>query len=157
MKKRRLLSIVLSLCMVMALMPQMVFAETTSGTNDADNFSWDNATVYYLVTDRFKNGDTTNDNAYGRGLDKNGNVITGVDDRGTFHGGDFAGITQAINEGYFENLGVDVLCISAAYEQIHGYVVGDDESPSFVHYSYHGNYVLDYTETDANFGTKEEF
>ena len=38
MKKRRLLSIVLSLCMVMALMPQMVFAETSGAT--ADGFSY---------------------------------------------------------------------------------------------------------------------
>lgn len=44
--------------------------------------------------------------------------------------------------------------VSAPYEQIHGYV---DSGKGFAHYSYHGYYVLDYTETDANFGTKEEF
>ena len=129
----------------------------TTGTVSADTFSWDNASVYFLLTDRFKNGDTSNDHSYNRGLDANGNVVQGVDDRATFHGGDFAGVTQSIEEGYFDNLGVNALWISAPYEQIHGYIVGGDGSPSFAHYSYHGYYVLDYTNSDANFGTMEEF
>ena len=129
----------------------------TTGTVNADTFSWDNASVYFLLTDRFRNGNVLNDHSYNRGLDKNGNVINASDDRGTFHGGDFAGITQTIEEGYFNDLGVNALWISAPYEQIHGYIVGGDGSPSFAHYSYHGYYVLDYTNTDANFGTMEEF
>ena len=130
---------------------------TTTGTVNADVFSWDNASVYFLLTDRFKNGNTSNDHSYGRGLDKSGNVINVSDDRGMFHGGDFAGITQTIKDGYFNDLGVNAIWISAPYEQIHGYIVGSDDKPSYAHYSYHGYYVLDYTDTDANFGTEEEF
>lgn len=130
---------------------------TAGSVVENDGFSWDNATVYFLLTDRFKNGNTSNDHSYGRGLDQNGNVVNVSDDRGTFHGGDFAGVTQAIEEGYFDDLGVNALWISAAYEQIHGYIVGGDSNPSFAHYSYHGYYVLDYSQTDANFGTEEEF
>lgn len=135
-----------------------VSASSTS-TNSLENqtFSWDNATVYFLLTDRFKNGNTSNDHSYNRGLDQNGNVASISDTRATFHGGDFAGITQTINDGYFNDLGVNALWISAPYEQIHGYVVGSDNTPSYAHYSYHGYYVLDYTQTDANFGTAEEF
>ncbi len=131
--------------------------ESVSAATQADNFTWDNATVYFLLTDRFKNGNTSNDHSYNRGLDENGNVVSGIDTRGTFHGGDFAGVTQTIEEGYFNDLGVNAIWISAPYEQLHGYVVGGDGSPSFAHYSYHGYYVLDYTQTDANFGTAEEF
>jgi alpha-amylase len=120
-----------------------------------DGFTWDNASVYFLLTDRFKNGNTSNDHSYGRATDANGNPLSGWDTApGTFHGGDFAGITQEIEAGYFDDLGVNALWISAPYEQIHGYV---DSGTGFAHYSYHGYYVLDYTETDANFGTKEEF
>ncbi len=140
-----------------AFNPVTVNAATVSGTVGADTFSWDNATVYFLLTDRFRNGNTANDHSYGRGLDKNGNVININDERATFHGGDFAGITEAIKEGYFNDLGVNALWISAPYEQIHGYIVGGDGNPSFAHYSYHGYYVLDYTNTDANFGTEAEF
>ena len=114
-------------------------------------FSWDNATVYFLLTDRFKNGNTSNDNSYGRMDYKFG------DTRATFHGGDFAGITQKIEEGYFDDLGVNAIWLSAPYEQIHGYIVGSDSGDNYYHQSYHGYYVLDYTETDASFGTKEEF
>ncbi len=131
----------------------------TSAANAQVPFSWDNASVYFLMTDRFYNGNTSNDHAYGRGLNQNGSEInlsaTG-DGQGMFQGGDFAGITQKINEGYFNDLGVNAIWMSAPYEQIHGYVVAGDGN-SIPHYSYHGYYVLDYTETDLNFGTEEEF
>ena len=32
-------------------------------------FTWQNATVYFLLTDRFNNGDPSNDHAYGRKSD----------------------------------------------------------------------------------------
>ncbi|MCQ4022728.1 MULTISPECIES: alpha-amylase family glycosyl hydrolase [unclassified Ruminococcus] len=132
---------------------------SNEASHGGDTFSWDNASVYFLLTDRFYNGDTSNDHSYNRGLDKNGNVVnlSSSEARATFHGGDFAGITKKIEEGYFEDLGVNAIWLSAPYEQVHGYVVGDNASPSFPHYSYHGYYVLDYTESDKNFGTKEEF
>ncbi|MGN0469419.1 MAG: MucBP domain-containing protein, partial [Acutalibacteraceae bacterium] len=118
-------------------------------------FSWDNASVYFLLTDRFNNGDPSNDHSYGRGLDQDGNVVS-YDNYAAFQGGDFKGITDKINEGYFNDLGVNAIWLSAPYEQIHGYCVGCN-GESFAHYSYHGYYVLDYTESDKNFGTKEEF
>ncbi|MFR7820310.1 alpha-amylase family glycosyl hydrolase, partial [Candidatus Pseudoruminococcus sp.] len=132
-----------------------VNAASTSTSPKDTPFSWDNATVYFLLTDRFYNGDTSNDHSYGRGLDKNGNVAN-YDQYAAFQGGDFAGITKKINEGYFNDLGVNAIWLSAPYEQIHGYCVGCNGN-SFAHYSYHGYYVLDYTESDANFGTKAEF
>ena len=135
-----------------------VSAASTS-SDEATPFSWDNASVYFLLTDRFCNGDTSNDHSYGRGLDKSGNAIaTGTPYTSAFFmGGDFAGITKKLNEGYFDDLGVNAIWLSAPYEQIHGYVLGGDGDTTFAHYSYHGYYVLDYTETDKNFGTKEEF
>ena len=136
---------------------QTVAASSTAAGSlvENDGFTWDNASVYFLLTDRFRNGNTSNDHSYGRATDKNGNPLSGWDTNpGTFHGGDFAGVTQSIEEGYFDNLGVNAIWISAPYEQIHGYC---DSGKGFVHYSYHGYYVLDYTETDANFGTAEEF
>ncbi|MED9969571.1 MAG: alpha-amylase family glycosyl hydrolase [Ruminococcus sp.] len=123
-----------------------------------DDFSWDNANVYFLMTDRFCNGDPSNDHSYGRTLDENGDPISGWDTcPTTFHGGDFAGVTQKIDDGYFDDLGVNAIWISAPYEQIHGYTDTGENGMSFSHYGYHGYYALDYTETDANFGTKQEF
>lgn len=130
---------------------------TTSTTNvnllsntENDVFSWDNATVYFVITDRFVNGNTSNDNSYGRvKTDSWGKNI------GTFHGGDIAGLTQKLNDGYFENLGVNTIWLTAPYEQAHGFVGGGD-SGDFAHYAYHGYYPLDYTMMDKNMGTIEE-
>ena len=124
----------------------------------ASDFTWDNASVYFLLTDRFYNGKTSNDHAYGRSLNQQGQVVNGNSNAGAFHGGDFVGITKKITEGYFDNLGVNALWISAPYEQAHGYcIAGNSKSNSFPHYSYHGYYALDFSQPDANFGTEEEF
>ena len=162
--KKKIISAALSLAMIAS----MSVSGFTAGAAEAaepvgtertvespDDFSWDNANVYFLLTDRFYNGKTANDHSYGRALDQNNSPISGWDTNpGTFHGGDFAGITQKINDNYFNDLGVNAIWISAPYEQIHGYV---DSGAGFAHYAYHGYYALDYTETDANFGTKQEF
>ena len=170
--QRKIISIVLCLAMIVSVFAISVSAEAatveSTGTEtvgvskveNAGDFSWDNANVYFLLTDRFYNGNTSNDHSYGRALDKNGQPLSGWNTApGTFHGGDFAGITKKINEDYFTNLGVNAIWISAPYEQIHGYVTsgGDTQPANYAHYSYHGYYVLDYTETDKNFGTKAEF
>ena len=130
---------------------------SASKIKSASDFSWDNVSMYFLLTDRFYNGNTSNDHAYNRGLTKSGGNANGKN-WAKFHGGDFAGITKKINEGYFDDLGVNALWISAPYEQMHGYCMGGQgHGGSFPHYSYHGYYALDFSQTDANFGTEKEF
>ncbi|MGP4842691.1 alpha-amylase [Marinobacter sp. 1Y8] len=110
-------------------------------------FSWAGATVYFALTDRFANGNPANDNAYGRQPD-------GEREIGTFHGGDFAGLTEKLD--YIAALGVDALWISPPVEQIHGWVGGGDQG-DFRHYGYHGYYGLDFTVPDASYGSEAEF
>lgn len=128
-------------------------------------FSWDNATVYFVLTDRFKNGDKTNDKSYGRGEQKGLDIYTNP---GTWHGGDLKGMTEVIEDGYFNELGVNAIWITAPYEQIHGYTSGNKQSNNantypdpdgggFPYYSYHGYWTLDYSNIDANMGTEEDF
>ncbi|CAG1015884.1 alpha-amylase [Burkholderiaceae bacterium] len=109
----------------------------------------DNPIVYFVVTDRFENGNKANDNSYGRRRE-----ATAKDDVGTFHGGDLKGLANKLREGWFKQLGVNALWITAPYEQIHGWVVGGNKE--FKHYAYHGYYALDYTTLDANMGTAGE-
>lgn len=131
--------------------------DTVATSGDGSTFSWDNATVYFLLTDRFNNGDTSNDHSYGRLLNQDGSVATAANNVAAFQGGDFKGITQKIKEGYFTDLGINAIWVAGTIEQIHGYCVGGDGKKSFPHYSYHGYYGLDWTETDANYGTKADF
>ena len=158
-KLRRALCLVLTFIMVMS-MGAVAFTANAESNNalptSASDFTWDNATVYFLLTDRFANGDETNDHSYNRGLDKDGNVAD-YNTVASFQGGDFKGLTEKINEGYFNDLGVNAIWVSGWYEQQHGYSVGGDGKNSFPHYAYHGYYALDFTEIDKNFGTEEEF
>ena len=109
----------------------------------------DNPIVYFVMTDRFFDGDPTNNGSYGRTRE-----AKPQDDIGTFHGGDLAGLTAKINEGWFRELGVNGIWITAPYEQIHGWVVGGNKE--FKHYAYHGYYALDYTVLDKNMGTEDD-
>ena len=110
-------------------------------------FSWRNALVYFVLTDRFNNGDKTNDNSYNR---KNSSDIPSV---ATFHGGDIKGVTEKLD--YLDSLGVNAIWITAPYEQIHGWVSGKNDS--FPHFAFHGYYAQDWTFMDKNMGTVEEF
>ncbi len=78
-------------------------------------FDWHNATVYFVLTDRFVNGNPANDNSYGRHKD-------GMQEIGTFHGGDLQGLTSKLD--YLQQMGVNALWISSPLEQIHGWVGG---------------------------------
>lgn len=107
-------------------------------------FTWENATVYFLLTDRFSNGNPANDLAYGRKLDA-------ATARG-YMGGDLAGVTAKIREGYFTDLGVDAIWITPPVEQIHG---GTDEGTG-KSYGFHGYWASDFTALDANLGTEQD-
>ena len=121
--------------------------------NAQDIFTWGNANVYFVITDRFANGDSTNDVNYGRINDYGSERLNAA----TFHGGDFKGMTQKAKEGYFTNLGIDVVWMTDVYEQIHGWMSGSGAINDFPHYGYHGYYPLDYTQIDKNYGTVAEF
>ena len=114
-----------------------------ANTPEHPRFNWHNATVYFVLTDRFANGNPDNDNSYGRHKD-------GMQEIGTFHGGDLAGLAGKLD--YLQQLGVNALWISSPLEQIHGWV-GGGEKGDFPHYAYHGYYPMDWTRLDANMGT----
>ena len=115
-------------------------------TDTSAPFDWHNATVYFVLTDRFENGDPSNDQSYGRHKD-------GMAEIGTFHGGDLRGLTNKLD--YLQQLGVNALWISAPFEQIHGWVGGGTKG-DFPHYAYHGYYTQDWTNLDANMGREAD-
>ena len=121
---------------------------TIDETKKTDTFTWDNVNAYFVLTDRFDNGDSSNDHSYSR---KNG--LSGDENVATFHGGDIKGLTQ--NMDYFKKLGINAIWITAPYEQAHGWVSGKDKK--FPHYAFHGYYTLDWTFMDQNMGTIDEF
>ncbi|MBN0848608.1 alpha-amylase, partial [Pseudomonas aeruginosa] len=87
-----------------------------------------------------------NDNSYGRHKD-------GMQEIGTFHGGDLQGLTSKLD--YLQQMGVNALWISSPLEQIHGWVGGGTKG-DFPHYAYHGYYTQDWSKLDANMGTEAD-
>ena len=107
-------------------------------------FVWEGANVYFLLTDRFNNGNPDNDINFDR-TEETG-VLRG------FEGGDIKGITQKIKEGYFTDLGINAIWFTPIVEQIHG---ATDEGTGKT-YGYHGYWAKDWTAIDPNFGTKKD-
>jgi alpha-amylase len=107
-------------------------------------FVWEGANIYFLLTDRFNNGDTSNDINFDR-TQETGKL------RG-FEGGDIKGITQKIKEGYFTDLGINAIWMTPIVEQIHG----ETDEGTGVSYGYHGYWTKDWTKIDPNYGTKED-
>lgn len=107
-------------------------------------FFWEGANLYFLLTDRFNNGDASNDVNFDR--TKETAKLRG------FKGGDIKGITQKVKEGYFTDLGINAIWMTPIVEQIHG---GTDEGTG-VTYGFHGYWTKDWTQIDPNFGTKAD-
>ena len=107
-------------------------------------FFWENANIYFLLTDRFNNGDPANDLNFGR-TDSTA-VLRGM------MGGDIKGITKKINEGYFTDLGINAIWFTPVVEQNHG-IVDEGTGPT---YPYHGYWAQDWTALDPNFGTEAD-
>ena len=107
-------------------------------------FIWEGANLYFLLTDRFNNGDTSNDINFDR--TKETGKLRG------FEGGDIKGITEKVKDGYFTDLGINAIWMTPIVEQIHG---GTDEGTG-VTYGFHGYWTKDWTNIDPNYGTKED-
>ncbi|UQD55887.1 alpha-amylase family glycosyl hydrolase [Flavobacterium sp. K5-23] len=136
---------------ILFLLFAMAFFVSCSSSKTINNketvktpFVWEAASVYFLMTDRFNNGDTSNDINYNR------NKTTGKL-RG-FEGGDIKGISDKIDEGYFDKLGINAIWFTPIVEQIHD---GVDEGTGYS-YGFHGYWARDWTALDPNFGTKED-
>lgn len=107
-------------------------------------FLWEGANVYFLLTDRFKNGDSSNDVNFNR--TEKAAVLRG------FEGGDLRGVIQKIDENYFSDLGINAIWMTPLVEQIHG-VTNEGTGKT---YGFHGYWAKDWTELDPNFGTKDD-
>lgn len=130
------LTLVLSLALLSSCRTQI--------TNYDKPFVWEGANVYFLVTDRFRNGDIQNDVNFGR--TENTSVLRG------FEGGDLRGVIQKLDEGYFSKLGINAIWLTPLVEQVHGPV---DEGTGKT-YGFHGYWAKDWTALDPNFGTEAD-
>ena len=103
-----------------------------------------NESIYFIMVDRFENGDPANDNAGFVAGDPTG----GFDptDIGYWHGGDLKGVTKHLN--YVKSMGFTSIWITPPVKQ--KYI---QESSA----AYHGYWGLDFTTVDPHLGTEADF
>jgi len=118
------------------------------------SFDWRDAVLYFAMTDRFFDGDPSN-NA----------PVAGVDPKLNWHGGDFAGLRAKLEEGYFDALGVNALWISSLSQNTGGAWPGEGDRPTTGYHSY-WPISTGWTDdlplggvvpVDPHFGTLDEF
>ncbi|MFP5245576.1 MAG: alpha-amylase family glycosyl hydrolase [Thermoanaerobaculia bacterium] len=99
---------------------------------------WPDAVVYFVVLDRFADGDKAN------------NADADITAKGTFHGGDLTGLTQQLDE--IASLGATALWITPVVDNIDSFVTG----AGFPDWGYHGYWADDFTKLDPRFGTEAQ-
>jgi cyclomaltodextrinase / maltogenic alpha-amylase / neopullulanase len=108
--------------------------------------AWDDGVIYSIMIDRFNDGDKTNDIPV---------VHDSIFTQANYQGGDFKGITQKIDDGYFDSLGVNILWISP---------VNDNPDIAFREYpaphrwysGYHGYWPISENKVEEKFGSMED-
>ena len=113
-----------------------------------NDFDWDEAVVYFMMTDRFFDGNESNNTASG--------ADTYGKNPGLYHGGDFAGVTAKLD--YLQDLGVNTIWLTPIVKNIAGVTVTDEGSEDVPYNAaYHGYWASDFTKLNPTMGTTEEF
>jgi glycosidase len=130
------------LAMLVASLPAPAAAEDARSRPVSDDI------IYFVLPDRFENGDRSND----RGGLKGDRLATGYDPtaKGFYHGGDLAGLTRRLD--YIEGLGATAIWFAPIFRNKPVQGPKGDESAG-----YHGYWVTDFTSVDPHFGSNAEF
>lgn len=128
--------------MLVASLPAPAAAEDARSRPVSDDI------IYFVLPDRFENGDRSND----RGGLKGDRLATGYDPtaKGFYHGGDLAGLTRRLD--YIEGLGATAIWFAPIFRNKPVQGPKGDESAG-----YHGYWVTDFTSVDPHFGSNAEF
>lgn len=114
----------------------------TAARNDATREQF-----YFVLPDRFANGDTSNDEG---GL-TGSRLSTGYDptDKGFYQGGDLKGLTKKLD--YIKDLGTTAIWMAPIFKNQPVQGTGDNASAG-----YHGYWITDFTQVDPHFGTNRD-
>src|SRR5690349_1096383 len=93
---------------------------------------WRDAIMYFVMVDRFYDGDPSNDAP-----------VAGVESPGNYQGGDFVGLQQKIEAGYFDKLGINTIWITSPLDNADGANPGAD---GHAYSGYHGYWPKDLTQ-----------
>ncbi|MFT4524530.1 MAG: cyclomaltodextrinase [Bacteroidia bacterium] len=113
---------------------------------DVPRQDWHSAQLYFMMVDRFINGDTLNDDPL---------VDPDVHYKANYQGGDLTGIHQTLDKGYFEDLSMNTVWVSPITQNpLIGYV--EFPAPHRKFSGYHGYWPILNTKVDHRLGTEQE-
>ncbi|MGB2993232.1 MAG: alpha-amylase family glycosyl hydrolase, partial [Paenisporosarcina sp.] len=114
---------------LLILIPFLLFYAFPVSADEKEERKWQDESIYFIMVDRFNNGDTTND------------FKMQLDDLKEYNGGDFKGITDKLD--YIKDMGFTAIWLTPVF---------DNEDKG-----YHGYWIKDFYNTEEHFGTMEEF
>ena len=130
-------------------------ADASALAGDSPRSSFASDSIYFVMTDRYKNGDLTNDKG---GSNSSSRSITGFDpsDPAYSHGGDLSGLSDGCNKNdgsgdglpRIKRLGFTAVWITPPFKQ--NFVQGGSAA-------YHGYWIDDFTQIDPHWGTNAQF
>lgn len=115
----------------------------------ADNetaFMWYDAVIYSLMIDRFNDGDESLNNPV-----KHDSLLA----KANYMGGDLQGVIDKLNEGYFDNLGINTIWISPVYDNPNQ-AYREYPEPHRYYSGYHGYWPIHHQKVEEKFGTMDK-
>lgn len=144
-RKSKFTALLCAIALIIALLGPSHVAAVTNGAQDSDvsnSASFSTDTIYQIVTDRFFDGNSSNN--------PSGDIYDPSNPR-KYHGGDWDGITQKINDGYLTGMGITAIWISSPVENITSIDPSNDSA------AYHGYWGRDFFQTNEYFGSLSDF
>ena len=123
------------------------YGKVVTNTHELTRFDRQTMIIYFMMVDRFRDGDTDNDKPL-----KDPDVLPKVN----YYGGDIQGIIHELDAGYFQNLGVNTLWISPIMQNPDS-AYGLYPKPHTRFSAYHGYWPVYLTKIDHHFGTPAVF
>jgi len=111
------------------IIPFLLFCAFPVSAVEKEERKWQDESIYFIMVDRFNNGDTAND------------FQVNTADLKEYNGGDFKGITDKLD--YIQDMGFTAIWLTPVF---------DNEAKG-----YHGYWINDFYNTEEHFGTMEEF
>ncbi|MGG4488835.1 alpha-amylase family glycosyl hydrolase [Metabacillus idriensis] len=105
------------------------FSVNTVQAKEKEERSWQDESMYFIMIDRFNNGDTSND------------FEANPKNPKSYHGGDLQGIIDKLD--YIQEMGFTSIWLTPVFDNEEG--------------GYHGYWIRDFKNVDENFGTLEDF
>lgn len=112
-------------------------------TGPQSDFSWEESLIYMIMTDRYINGNMSNDP-----------LSTGAAAGADWMGGDLEGVTSKIQSGYFAELGVNVLWLTPLNTNAQGTGIAGDGQHDVA--AYHGYWPVEPRQVDPRLGTADQ-